>query len=241
MATLDQILHSRDRWLDAVRTGEGVSEQAMETLAGCRTALLQLERGLQELGYPVQGFIRPCPVDVESRIRRVEAKTRIPVPEVVSAFWMLLGGVSLVDLKRYRHVAFWEGRGIEGARQFCDGFHVDPCDSDWEEYTLQTFEAFRDDDALDEFRYELAPDGYHKDDISGGPPYGVGRQHAWAPAWENFDWSGFRRPQSAPPDPPDFLSYVRTAILECAGFPGLFGHPEFEPQRRSLVEKLKPF
>ena len=111
----------------------------------------------------------------------------------------------------------------------------------WFEYTVDDFSNYADDGDEASFLYTLAPDGYHKDDISGGPPYAVGRGSDWAPKWENFNWSGYRRPDTAVPDPPDFVSYLRTAVLECGGFPGFFGHHRFEAIRRDLVLDMRPF
>jgi hypothetical protein len=46
---------------------------------------------------------------------------------------------------------------------------------------------------------------------------------------------------SAPEGPPTFVEYLRTSILECAGFPGFFGVPEFEPVRLELLDGLPYF
>ena len=37
------------------------------------------------------------------------------------------------------------------------------------------------------------------------------------------------------------MSYLRTALLECGGFPGLFGSAEFEPIRLQLTRDLPIF
>jgi len=189
----------------------------------------------------VQTILRPSPADLDARVAEVEARTGVQIPRIVREFWRVVGGVSFVDLENYQHGVFWSELGIAGRYGFCDGFHVDACDTDWIAFTLEDYESYAEDDDLPSFRYSLAPDGYHKDNISGGPPYAVGRNSAWQPTWENFSWSGYRIPETAGPAPPDFLSYVRTALLECAGFPGLLGHPGFEPLRLSLVEGLEAF
>jgi hypothetical protein len=90
------------------------------------------------------------------------------------------------------------------------------------------------------FVLTLAPDGYHKDNISGGA-YGVRLGSGWLAQWEDFAWGGPTRPESAPTDPCDFLGYLRTAILECAGFPGLLGVPGFEAIRQVLLRGLPRF
>ncbi len=194
-----------------------------------------------DLGYPVTKFLLSCPADLDERVARIEAQTSVPVPQLIYEFWRIVGGIALVDLRQYTHVAFWDDLGIKGANEFCDGVYVDACDDDWLEYTVDDYSNYADGSEEASFLYTLAPDGYHKDDISGGPPYAVGSGPGWAPTWENFDWSGYRRPDTAVPGPPDFVSYLRTAILECAGFPGFFGHPRFEGIRQDILRHLEAF
>jgi hypothetical protein len=239
--TIPEILVCRDRWLDNITKDHSPDEATWEALPKCRAAILELESRLRGQGYPIRSFIRLVPVDLDRRLEEIEAATGILIPPIVRAFWRVVGGVSFVDLQQYRHIDFWSVRGVRGAHGFCDGFHVDLPDEEWLDYTLEDYESYAAGEDEGSFRYSLAPDGYHKDDISGGPPYAVGRSSAWAPVWENFSWSGYRRPETAAADPTDFLSYVRTALLECAGFPGLLGHPGFEPLRRRLVDGLVSF
>lgn len=241
MATVQQIAAQRDLWLAADPEDEALAEAVSTALLGCRRVVKQLEEGLRALGYPVQTFLRPSPAALGPKLAELETRTGIAIPRVVREFWRVVGGVSLVDLEHYQHDAFWSERGITGPHGFCDGFHVDACNADWLAYTLEDYESYAEEEDLPSFRYSLSPDGYHKDDISGGPPYAVGRNSVWRPTWENFSWPGYQRPQTAAPDPTDFLSYVRTALLECAGFPGLLGHPGFEPLRLSLVQGLETF
>jgi hypothetical protein len=241
MASIEDILICRERWLGAVSSGQGVVALVEDTLRGCREAVTCLGSQLMDLGYPVRTFLRHCPTDLDERVARIEAQTGVPVPKLIHEFWQIVGGIALVDLKEYKHVAFWDDLGINGAHQFCDGVYIDACDDDWLEFTADDFSNYADDGDEASFLYSLAPDGFHKDDISGGPPYAVGRGSDWAPTWENFDWSGYRRPVSAVSDPQDLVSYLRTAILECAGFPGLFGHPKFEGIRQDMVRELEAF
>jgi hypothetical protein len=87
----------------------------------------------------------------------------------------------------------------------------------------------------------LSPDGYHKGNISGGAPYEMQVGGVWLAPVENFAWSGALRPVSAPADPCDLAAYLRTARLECAGFPGLYGTPQFEPIREQLLRGVPIF
>ena len=67
------------------------------------------------------------------------------------------------------------------------------------------------------------------------------RGEGWLAEVVFFFWSGTRDPESAPAFPLDLLSYLRTSILECGGFPGLFGHLKFERIREKLVAGLPLF
>jgi hypothetical protein len=241
MASTEQILACRDRWLDAVTSGQPVAALVENTFEGCREAVAQLGSQLVDLGYPSRTFLLPCPAGLEKRLARIERHTSVSLPKLIRVFWRIVGGIALVDLKQHRHVAFWDDLAINGAHEFCDGVYVDACDDDWLAYTTEDFTDYAEDRDEESFRYTLAPDGYLKDGISGGPPYALGRGSDWAPTWENFDWAGYRRPDTAVADPPDFVSYLRTALLECAGFPGFLGHQKFEAIRQDLIRDLRPF
>jgi hypothetical protein len=47
-------------------------------------------------------------------------------------------------------------------------------------------------------------------------------------------------PITAPPEP-DVLSYLRTTVLVCAGFPALYGTPGFESYRIKLLSGMRCF
>lgn len=211
-----------------------------QSLTQCRRVLEILEVRLAELGYPVTSLILEPETDQELRIARVEAVTQREVPIVLKQLWRTLGGISFIDVDDYSHCEFWGRLGIEGAHGFCDGVYVDACSQEWLDYTLEDFEACQSDNTDSEFLYSFAPDGYHKDDISGGDPYGL-RGEGWLAEVVFFSWSGKRVPESAPAFPLDLLGYLWTSILECGGFPGLLGHPKFEPIREKLVAGLPLF
>jgi hypothetical protein len=159
-------------------------------------------------------------------------------------FWEQVGGISFVDLGQYQHVDFWKGHKITPPKIFCDGLYVNSCIDEWTSFICNDFEDWKEDSAPDEsesFLLSLSPDGYHKDNISGGAPYGLYPGEAWKPVWQNFEWTGPQRPVTAPASAPDFLSYLRTAILECAGFPGFSGLAEFDPIRERLLKGVPIF
>ena len=76
----------------------------------------------------------------------------------------------------------------------------------------------------------LAPDDLHKDNVSGGEPYGVGLPDPSA------DFPFFYESHNLL-----FVPYLRLAILRWGGFPGLdFSRERFKPLRE-LRKGLEPF
>lgn len=55
-----------------------------------------------------------------------------------------------------------------------------------------------------------------------------------------FQWEG-ERPKSAGESPIDFIAYLRTALLEGAGFPGLLGLKGFGKVRDRLLKDVPVF
>jgi hypothetical protein len=237
LATIDQIVDCRDRWLAAISAGGLRPAFVEQTLRGCRESVEQLGARLTSHAYPVRTFLRPSVADLDKRLDALERHTQVPVPGILRAFWRIVGGITLVELGEYQHASYWSKHGL---KRLSDGVWVYACDNDWLEYMHQEFEILVEDGDEEGFRYTLAPDSYHKDNVSGGAPYEAGPGD-WAPSVENFDWTGRRRPITAPADPPDFVSYLRTAILECGGFPGFLGEDAFEEIRQELVRDLRPF
>ncbi|MBA3404912.1 MAG: hypothetical protein H0U13_09560 [Gemmatimonadaceae bacterium] len=162
-----------------------------------------------------------------------------PVPPALASLWRIVGGVSLIDLKTYAHVEFWESSGVFEEPEYCNGVHIDACDDELVESVINDFDDSSKDD--EPFLLPIAPDGYHKDNISGGLPYGMALQSNWLAPLENFEWTGMQRPVAAPDGPCDLLSYLRCSLLECAGFPGFYGLSAFVPFRRELLRGVPVF
>ena len=240
---INTLLAKQQAWLALGEDEDATAAAARASLVGCAAALAVLGDNLQAEGYAWVQVERLPLETVRRNVRIIERETGLVVPKVLSAFWELVGGVSLLDLEDYRHVDYWEERGLRGANGFSDGLHIEACTDEWTAYTCGDYADWAVEPWEEGVDYllTLAPDGYHKDNISGGAPYGVFPGATWKPAWQYFTWPGARRPQSAPTDPPDFLAYLRTAVLECAGFPGLFGVPAFEPVRESLLARVPLF
>jgi hypothetical protein len=211
-----ELVAAHEEWR-AQSAGPGAEEAATLALRGCRQAVLILAENLRYRGYPVARLVQESPPDLDALL----VGFRVRVPPLLRLFWREVGAICLVDLENYRHTLFWLERKIKA--EYCDGVLVG----------LPSKVLIEDDNIL------LAPDGYHKDNISGGAPYSMAAGDAWwAPI--QASWGGPRQPLSAPREL-DLLGYLRTAILECAGFPGLLGDPVFEVLRPRLLEGVPHF
>ena len=245
MLKIEKILEKQRTWQEAPINDESmIGEMALESLSICANAIAILSENLRKSGY-VWVSSEPIPAnELERNVQSIEAQIGLKLPKILVAFWKTVGGVSFVDLEHYRHVNFWHKRRITAPQGFTDGFHIYACNREWTSYICDDYEDWQYDDERDEaeqFLLELSADGYHKDNISGGDSYGVFAESAWKPIWQNFEWSGAVKPMTALADPPDFLSYVRTTILECAGFPGLVGVPAFDTLRNELLDGVPVF
>lgn len=239
--SLDAIMHAGDRWLR--RSAAARAQAGPEVIDICGRAVAELVSRLQNLGYPVDPMLVPCN-DVEAAIAELEEEGPA-VPPALAEVWRQIGEISLVDLDRFRHMSFWDDRVGDDARVFaCDGVVVyGPCgDEAWTGYVIDQFDEQAEIGVAPAF--PISPDGLHKDNTSGGDPYELVPNPAdpWMASLRSFSWDGPARPMSAPEgSTPDLVSYLRTAILECGGFPGLVGSAGFEPLRVELVEGLPVF
>ena len=239
--SIEAIKHAADRWL-----GQKPSDRAQagpELIAICDRAIRELVTRLQSLGYPVEPMLVPC-ADLDAVIAELE-EAGPPLPPALAEVWRWIGEISLVDLDGYRHMSFWEDRVGGDARVFaCDGVVVyAPHDDDgWTDYVIDLLHEQAEIGVAQAF--PISPDSLHKDNTSGGDSYELvpNADDAWMASLRAFSWDGPLRPQSAPgASTPDLVSYLRTAILECGGFPGLYGSAGFEPIRRELVQGLPVF
>lgn len=239
MATIEEIAQAGNNYSDQTASSGSV-EFVDRSLNVCCNAIAILQERLHEIGYPVTSLVTPAKRGLPQRMARIEAHTGLEIPALLKRIWTVVGGISFVDLEDYSHVEFWDDRNVTGKKGFCDGVHIDSCTKDWLDFTIEDFDSFQEDDAQDEFFFSISPDGYHKDDISGGDSYAV-KEGEWMPPLMNFEWSGKIRPLSAARSTVDLMAYLRTSILECAGFPGLLGNKAFEPIRVRLIESLPVF
>jgi hypothetical protein len=245
MIEIEQLLDAQRAW-QAVSADDEIiiRKMAGASLEKCADAIAVLGRNLGEIGYTWVISERLSSSVIERNILNLEKILGLPIPEILVLFWEKVGSASFVDLAHYQHVDFWREQSIVGPGYFCDGLHVDPCSDEWASSICDDFLDWKENRApakSDNFLLSLSPDGYHKDKISGGAPYGIHAKPSWKPIWQNFEWSGTRRPVTAPAGTPDFLSYLRATILECAGFPAFLGLPAFDPIRERLLRGVPIF
>jgi hypothetical protein len=131
----------QQKWLEiAARGGFEAESAATEALAGCREAAQVLRGNLAKIGYRWAKL-----VDSDGFVGQ-------KIPRIMELFFREVGGIAFIALGTYDHVTFWEQRGVEA--EFSDGLFIYPC----EHGRL----------LIDDGDLVLAPDGYHKDNISGG-------------------------------------------------------------------------
>lgn len=244
MIEIDKILDAQITWQFALSSDDRkIPEIASESLLKCAEAISILLVNLKQIGYEWASAEKLPGEVVDRNISAIQKATSSPIPQILALFWKTVGSVSLVDLEQYRHIDFWKEQQITGSLGFCDGLFLFACDDEWTSFVREDYQDWQENKEPDEINYllTLSPDGFHKDNISGGAPYGVYAESSWKPIWQNYSWPGYQHPISATTRSLDFLSYLRTAILECAGFPGFLGLPAFEPIKERLLKGVPLF
>lgn len=244
MIDIEKIMDAQKAWRAAASQGDRTArEAASEALSICVDSIEILRDHLNIIGYPWAKIEKISIEDLTRNIARIEKAIGTSVPQILVLFWEKVGGISFVDLDHYHHTEFWMEHHLTGPKFFCDGLHVDPANDEWTEFTCNDYIDWLDYREPGDTHYliSLSPDGYHKDNISGGAPYGVKAGQSWIPTWQNFEWTGVEYPITASADTLDFLSYLRTTVLECAGFPALLGSPGFNPIRDQLLQGVPVF
>jgi len=242
---LDEIIENQRAWQALSADDETTTSViALESLSKCADAIDVLSENLRNIGYVWVSSEKISAITLERNVQIIETKTGLSIPKILIGFWKLIGGVSFIDLENYRHTDFWKDKKIITQSGFADGLHIEACNDEWTSFVCDEYIDWKEYFTPGEsegFVLSLSPDGYHKDNISGGAPYGVSVESAWKPIWQNFEWSGEMQPITALASPLDFLSYLRTTILECAGFPALLGIPTFESIKGRLLQGIPIF
>ena len=202
-------------------------EVAAETMRRVHRNCERLITNLRALGYvfgtfpdgsrrlPIIEPLTPPSDTMHADCAELEAEVG-PLPLSLVAFWQEVGAVDLVGM----HPVWPDG---------LDPLVVDPPEGalawlfdDVEEEEEETEEARR--------FAALAPDDLHKDNVSGGDPYGVYLPNPSADFVFLYEQHSLH-----------FVSYLRLAILQWGGFPGLAeGGGRFEPLS-NLIAGLEPF
>ena len=193
-------------------------EVATETMRRVRRNCERIISRLQKLGYVFGTFpdgtrrsYRAAPFTLPSNrmqaaCEELESEAG-PLPLSLVAFWQEVGAVDLVGM----HPSWPNG---------LDPLVVDPPEGPLSDLFDEGEGIF----------VALAPDDLHKDNISGGDPYGFQLPNPSADflfMYERHDLL--------------FVPYLRLAILHWGGFPGLEGREiQFEPLE-TLIADLEPF
>jgi hypothetical protein len=193
-------------------------EVARETMRRVRRNCERIISRLQGFGYVFGTFpdgkrrsgrvapLTPPSEKMQAACDELESEAG-PLPLSLVAFWQEVGAVDLVGMHRS-----WP-TGL-------DPLVVDPPEGPLAELYDEDEETY----------VSLAPDELHKDNISGGDPYGLELPNPAA------DFRFMYEPHDLL-----FVPYLRLAILQWGGLPGLEGRSiQFGPLE-TLVAELEPF
>jgi hypothetical protein len=121
------------------------------------------------------------------------------IPLSLRLFWERIGSVCFI------------GRGRSGWTDYSDPLYVEEPRGSIGEYRYWQEDAGWSAGTTDRpFLCPIAPDVLHKDNVSGGAPYGIALPDPGADAMLHNEWHHVK-----------FVPYLRIAILEWGGFPGL--------------------
>ena len=121
------------------------------------------------------------------------------IPMSLKAFWDVVGSVSLI------------GRARDGWLEYSDPLYVETPAGALADFRDWHADREMNGGAGDEvFFCPIAPDLLHKDNVSGGPPYSVALPNSDVDARLSREWHNV-----------GFVPYLRIAILDWGGFPGL--------------------
>lgn len=191
---------------------------AAETMQRVRRNCEKIASRLQKMGYVFGTFpdgtrrsyrvppLTPPSARMQADIEELETEAGT-LPLSLTAFWQEVGAVDFVGM----HPSWPNG---------LDPLVVDPPEGPLSDLYDEGEGIF----------VALAPDDFHKDNVSGGDPYGLELPNPAADflfMYERHDLL--------------FVPYLRLAILRWGGFPGLDGEDtEFEPLAQ-LTADLEPF
>lgn len=214
-------------WQELVEMGPRVQddpvalEVAFETMRRVQHNLQLVIERLRSEGWrfsesDVYAIWAPPHQATTDQITELERRLHGPIPLALKAFWSVVGTVSLIRI----------ASGPEHDLSLPDPLVVGPVD-----HALSEFSEWESDEerSSEPFRAPLAPDAFHKDNISGGPPYEIELPDAGAdPLFVNE------------PHDVTFVSYLRIAFA-AGGLPGWENNERRAPLLKRLADGLQPF
>jgi hypothetical protein len=220
-------------WAELVALGAGVRSLhvladaeavAYETMRRARDNADELIIRLTAVGYTfglpngetwIPVVPRQAPdADVPAQVARLEALAGL-LPLAIRAWYEVVGAVCLVGNPPWAET-----------EALPDALYIDDAGAALDELLLWQEDRGEDDEPSS---LCLAPDEYHKADISGGPPYSIRLPNRGADALVEYEWHGLH-----------FVAYLRE-VFACGGFPGLAREPGGLPEHiQRLAQGLKP-
>jgi hypothetical protein len=180
-------------------------------------SLRELVPRLSEYGFEFERAeeVLPGPeVDTQEAIARIEKDVGL-LPEALKLFWLRIGSVDLCGSHPN-----WEGA------EYPDPLYVAPPSFALQE--LENFLSDKEERLRCNFPYHvpIAPDEYHKANVSGGPEYSISVPAIAADPPLNDEWHKTT-----------FVNYLEIA-LTWAGFPGLSRYPGHNWPIEELVGRM---
>lgn len=216
-------------WLELLTLSDQVRQEplltdalavAHETMYRVRTNIERLVAHLNGLGYqfafPQRVFVLPRP-DIQTQIATFERMIG-SLPLSLRAWYEIVGSVCLMG--SYPSLATYSDQ-VSGfaPNRYVDPLVVFPLEAAFEEY--EDWKGIGrigddDEDEAEPFVIPLAPDDYHKENVSGGSPYGIAVPTMAIDAKLQDEWHNTT-----------FVNYLRICF-RWGGFPGwerYVGHP----------------
>jgi hypothetical protein len=182
-----------------------------------------LSRRLTEMGfqfeYPDEALPGP-EEDAEEAIERIESEIS-PLPLSLRLFWLRIGSVNFCG-----HHPDWDIESNDNSEGYPDPIVVCPPSAavaELEDFLFDKEERLR---CNYPYAVPVAPDFYHKADVSGGMPYNISVPAVSDDPPLNEEWHKTT-----------FLNYLEIAV-KWAGFPGLERSQQHNWPIRELVEGL---
>ena len=177
-----------------------MTDRLHDRLQEVRRSLGAIKMQLEEQGYvfesPETALSEPSP-ETDRIVSRIESSVG-RIPEALVAFWRIVGSVDFCGSH-----SDWSGC------EYPDPIVVYPPTE--AEHELESFLQNRDEyrEAYGSFRVPIAPDSFHKENVSGGMWYGI------AVPDDRMD-----PPLLEEPNQTTFLNYL-DLVVSWGGFPGL--------------------